>query len=161
MVNIKQPRLDDMTSTNIVLKLNLIIESWYNDLCSGWILIIFSAVPPKIDDELSSSDIIVKEGDTVTLVCNATGVPMPEINWWRSTFPQTTHNRVTTKDSRTPSVFYSMHSLITLGTIFYFSMFSTAIWSCLWFSCVFTFYIASWDGNVWLLVRASFLMLAW
>lgn len=31
------------------------------------------AVPPNIDDSLSSSDVIVREGSNVTLRCKATG----------------------------------------------------------------------------------------
>ncbi|KAL4227551.1 Fibroblast growth factor receptor 3 [Mactra antiquata] len=42
-------------------------------------------VPPHIDDEFSSTDITVKEGETFTLVCNATGYPQPEIRWFRYT----------------------------------------------------------------------------
>ncbi|XP_074650834.1 limbic system-associated membrane protein-like isoform X2 [Tubulanus polymorphus] len=40
-------------------------------------------VPPKIIESQSSNDVIVKEGDTVQLVCNATGVPLPTITWYR------------------------------------------------------------------------------
>ncbi len=46
-------------------------------LCS-----IFS-VPAQIIDELSSDDVTVQEGDTVILVCNVTGVPKPEVTWYR------------------------------------------------------------------------------
>ncbi|XP_053405621.1 limbic system-associated membrane protein-like [Mercenaria mercenaria] len=40
-------------------------------------------VPPYIIEQYSSKDMTVQEGDTVTLVCNATGVPQPEISWFR------------------------------------------------------------------------------
>ncbi|KAL5004332.1 hypothetical protein ScPMuIL_017788 [Solemya velum] len=54
-------------------------------------------VPPEINDDFSGSDKIVREGETVILACDATGAPMPEIQWWKSSFPQTTYDRMTTK----------------------------------------------------------------
>lgn len=40
-------------------------------------------VPPNIDDSLSSSDVIVREGSNVTLRCRATGSPQPTVKWKR------------------------------------------------------------------------------
>ncbi|XP_050082857.1 lachesin-like isoform X2 [Anopheles aquasalis] len=40
-------------------------------------------VPPNIDDSVSSSDVIVREGANVTLRCKATGSPPPSIKWKR------------------------------------------------------------------------------
>ncbi|XP_061172615.1 opioid-binding protein/cell adhesion molecule homolog isoform X6 [Saccostrea echinata] len=39
-------------------------------------------VPPEILDS-SSSDMTAKEGDTVTLTCNVTGIPRPTVQWFR------------------------------------------------------------------------------
>ena len=36
-----------------------------------------------IIDELSSDDITVQEGDLIILTCNVTGVPKPEVQWFR------------------------------------------------------------------------------
>lgn len=41
------------------------------------------AVPPNIDDALSSSDVIVREGSNVSLTCHASGSPPPSIKWKR------------------------------------------------------------------------------
>ena len=41
------------------------------------------AVPAQIIDALSTDDSTVQEGDTVVLVCNVTGVPKPEVTWFR------------------------------------------------------------------------------
>ncbi|XP_077296331.1 neurotrimin-like [Arctopsyche grandis] len=40
-------------------------------------------VPPNIDDSLSSSDVIVREGANVTLTCRANGSPKPTVKWKR------------------------------------------------------------------------------
>ncbi|XP_053406303.1 limbic system-associated membrane protein-like [Mercenaria mercenaria] len=40
-------------------------------------------VPSKIINEFSSRDQTVREGETVTLVCNVTGVPTPDVKWYR------------------------------------------------------------------------------
>ncbi|XP_062551308.1 neurotrimin-like [Armigeres subalbatus] len=40
-------------------------------------------VPPNIDDSVSSSDVIIREGANITLRCNATGSPPPSIKWKR------------------------------------------------------------------------------
>jgi len=47
------------------------------------------AVAPQIIDASSSDDVIVEEGDDVTLVCNATGEPQPRVTWRRQTTPTT------------------------------------------------------------------------
>lgn len=41
------------------------------------------SVPAKIIENLSSSDTTVREGETVTLVCNVTGIPLPRVTWYR------------------------------------------------------------------------------
>lgn len=41
------------------------------------------AVPPNIDDSLSSSDVIVREGANISLRCRASGSPRPIIKWKR------------------------------------------------------------------------------
>jgi neuronal growth regulator 1 len=40
-------------------------------------------VPATIIDELSSNDMTVQEGETVVLVCNVTGIPKPDVTWYR------------------------------------------------------------------------------
>jgi len=40
-------------------------------------------VPAAIIAHLSSDDATVQEGDTVVLVCNVTGVPAPDVTWFR------------------------------------------------------------------------------
>ena len=46
-------------------------------------LFLFLTVPAKIIDHLSTGDLVVRENEKVTLVCNVTGVPMPEVTWYR------------------------------------------------------------------------------
>ena len=41
------------------------------------------SVPPDIDDESTSSDVVVNEGDDTSLVCKADGHPTPNIVWLR------------------------------------------------------------------------------
>ena len=40
-------------------------------------------VPARIIDSLSSDDVTVQEGASVSLVCHVTGVPQPEVTWRR------------------------------------------------------------------------------
>jgi len=40
-------------------------------------------VPARIVDSLSSDDVTVQEGASVSLVCHVTGVPLPEVRWRR------------------------------------------------------------------------------
>ncbi|CAB3239618.1 unnamed protein product [Arctia plantaginis] len=40
-------------------------------------------VPPDIDDDISSSEVLVSEGDIATLRCAASGTPPPDITWRR------------------------------------------------------------------------------
>lgn len=41
------------------------------------------AVPPNIEDSLTSTDIVAREGSNVTLKCRASGSPAPLIKWKR------------------------------------------------------------------------------
>jgi len=40
-------------------------------------------VTPDINEKWSSGNKVVKEGESVQLHCNATGVPQPVIQWFR------------------------------------------------------------------------------
>ncbi|XP_029635580.1 opioid-binding protein/cell adhesion molecule homolog [Octopus sinensis] len=46
-------------------------------------VVLYVQVPSKIIDHLSSDDMELREGDTVLLVCNVTGVPHPNVTWYR------------------------------------------------------------------------------
>lgn len=52
--------------------------------------IIFCPVPPDIVDSGSSGEVIVREGDNVTLHCAASGTPPPTIAWRREDLAQMT-----------------------------------------------------------------------
>ncbi|XP_049817079.1 neurotrimin isoform X2 [Aethina tumida] len=53
-------------------------------------------VPPNIDDSLSSSDVIVREGANETLTCKATGFPQPSVKWKRDDNSKITINKTLT-----------------------------------------------------------------
>lgn len=46
-------------------------------------MFVFSPVPPDIDDDASSGEVLVKEGENAALRCIATGTPLPSITWRR------------------------------------------------------------------------------
>ncbi|XP_054084192.1 lachesin [Zeugodacus cucurbitae] len=50
-------------------------------------------VPPNIDDSLSSSDVIVREGSNISLRCRASGSPRPIIKWKRDDNSRITINK--------------------------------------------------------------------
>lgn len=47
------------------------------------ILLSSRKVPPNIEDALTSTDVLVREGANVTLKCRATGSPEPSVKWKR------------------------------------------------------------------------------
>jgi hypothetical protein len=51
-------------------------------------------VPSTIINESSSVGITAVEGTTVQLVCNATGIPPPTVQWFRH-IPKTTFDKAT------------------------------------------------------------------
>lgn len=53
-------------------------------------------VPPNINDALSSSDVIVREGANETLHCKATGSPHPTVKWKRDDQSKITINKTLT-----------------------------------------------------------------
>ncbi|XP_033749803.1 limbic system-associated membrane protein-like isoform X2 [Pecten maximus] len=46
-------------------------------------VVLYVLVPPRIVDDASTREVVAREGDTVTLVCNVTGVPPPTVHWYR------------------------------------------------------------------------------
>lgn len=67
-----------------MLELTFIHHSHYKNL-RDLHLCLFSSVlvPPDIIDQMTSSDITVREGDNATLTCKAVGHPQPRIVWKR------------------------------------------------------------------------------
>lgn len=45
-------------------------------------------VPPDIEDEGTSSDVTVHEGENATLTCRAKGHPTPRVSWRRESSEQ-------------------------------------------------------------------------
>lgn len=50
-------------------------------------------VSPRIDDSLSSSDVIVREGSNVSLRCRASGSPTPVVKWKRDSMEKIAINK--------------------------------------------------------------------
>lgn len=56
------------------------MEKVLNELCD-------IIEPPAIIPKLSSPEkVIVREGDTIQLVCNVTGVPTPTVRWYKKSY---------------------------------------------------------------------------
>jgi hypothetical protein len=67
----------------ILLSYNFVLTTYLHN----GLLLFFpfsSPVPAKIIEHLSTKDVIVRENEQVTLVCNVTGVPAPEVTWYRN-----------------------------------------------------------------------------
>ncbi|XP_050519545.1 neurotrimin-like [Diabrotica virgifera virgifera] len=54
---------------------------------------LYVVVPPNINDSMSSSDAIVREGSNETLTCKATGFPTPSVKWKRDDNTKITINK--------------------------------------------------------------------
>ena len=69
-------------------------------------------VPPDIDNEKSSADIILKTGSTAKLECQANGYPKPRISWIRDKKFYTLNGRegykIKTKDPVTDRIRFGM-----------------------------------------------------
>ncbi|CAH1795866.1 unnamed protein product [Owenia fusiformis] len=48
-----------------------------------------SRIPASIIDEQSTGDVVKREGETVVLVCNVTGIPAPDVTWYRKSIHTT------------------------------------------------------------------------
>lgn len=70
---------DDMNNTTQQVRYSLRCSLDHFTIISCILL----SVPAKILPELSSEDMAVREGETVTLICNVTGIPMPTVTWYR------------------------------------------------------------------------------
>lgn len=57
-------------------------------------------VPPNIEDALTSTDVVVREGSNVTLKCRASGSPEPSVKWKRDDNSKITIDRNTSGERR-------------------------------------------------------------
>lgn len=60
--------------------------------------IVCVSVPPKVIEEESSMDLIVKEGSDMVLQCKAQGYPEPYIMWRREDGLDINYNGITGKN---------------------------------------------------------------
>ena len=67
------------------------------NMCFSFYVVLF-IVPASIIDELSSNDVNVQEGETVALICNVTGIPYPEVTWFRRPTNSPLSERDSTKE---------------------------------------------------------------
>lgn len=58
-----------------------------------FVVIVRPSVPPNIDDSLSSSDVIVREGSNVSLRCRSSGSPTPTVKWKRDSMEKISINK--------------------------------------------------------------------
>lgn len=72
---------------------SLILSLFFFNTIALFFVVFFFPVPPNIDDSLSSGDVIVREGNNITLSCHAFGFPMPTIKWRRDDGSNITLNK--------------------------------------------------------------------
>ena len=61
-------------------------------------------VPPQIlneNEDGKAGEIITKEGETVNVVCNVSGIPVPSVKWYRRPLTDTTGSKKESKWSPT------------------------------------------------------------
>lgn len=66
-----------------------------------YIYVLVYIVPPSIIDNMTSTDMVVREGSDVTLVCRASGYPEPYVMWRREDGQDFNYNG----ESGTPYIF--------------------------------------------------------
>lgn len=96
-------------------------------------------MPPTIDDSLSSSDVIVREGANVTLTCRANGSPKPTIKWKRDDNSKISISKGHTGDTS---------NLFIIEIAFCFAF-------CTDFICTVLFLVSEWEGEVLEMARIS------
>ena len=115
-------------------------------------------VPPDIDNNKSSDDIILKTGETANLECRANGYPAPTISWIRDKkFPAQnakTRDTIKTKDPETGVIRYCMYrSIISFYVNFYTSYIQTTI--LLIINCIFFHLVESYNGPILSIPRVT------
>ena len=83
--------------------------------------IYFSLVPPDISDQMTVSDVTVREGENATLTCKAVGHPQPRIVWKR----EDGENIMLRKSTSTRDI--SLGEYITYKCVFYAFQLSLSI----------------------------------
>jgi len=74
--------------------------------------IVLVSVPPKVIDEESSMDLIVKEGSDMILQCKARGYPEPYIMWRREDGLDINYNGITGKNDDVNIIIHQLLLLI-------------------------------------------------
>ena len=64
-------------------------------------LSITSTVPPRIISHASPDTVTLNEGESATLMCNVTGIPQPNVTWYR----RNQRNPAPKKESRSRYLF--------------------------------------------------------
>lgn len=76
-------------------------------------------MPPDINDEISSSEVLVKEGENAVLRCVASGTPAPIIAWRRE---DSRHFKI---NNETSGKFYALiYLFLNNQRVFYYSLYN-------------------------------------
>lgn len=94
--------------------------------CTNTYCISRSSVPPQIlneNDDGSRREILSKEGETVNVICNVSGIPPPSVKWYRRPLEDTLGSKKESKrkavSCNIDEIFHHLHIEMKHGLVYF------------------------------------------